>query len=483
MPTTFYNGRTYSNVVDAATGLYIVNDQDERVNGVKRNGIIRRASINSHNWVGGLINLKRQSNENFAYQIGADLRYYKGIHYRRVDNLLGADGYRDFDKYDRVSNGAVITQEVPHTDWGALWNVFKSTDDDQKIDYYNDGLVSWQGIFGQAEYVTDTYSVFVQGSVANQGFQRVDHFRYAPNDPMHKSEKKNILGGTIKAGANYNIDAKNNVYVNAGYYSKAPNFDAVYQDYDNYVTPDSDLNNEKVLGIEAGYGYRSSNFTMNFNIYRTSWKDRFLSDGVRINGVSGIANYTGVEQVHQGIEFDGLWRISPLVNLEGMVTLGNYEYGSDVTDPNVTNNSGQSIGSATLYLDGEKVGTTAHTTARLNLTVNPSDKFKFNISLFHADDIFGTVNTEDFQDPEDTTMQLPAYELFDFGSSYTLSIGGKDVYLRLNINNIFDEEYYYMSRNNVIATPTTPTYKGIPLNAKVFPGWGRTYNLGLTYRF
>ena len=481
--TTFYNGRTYSNVVDAATGLYIVNDQDERVNGVKRNGIIRRASMNSHNWVGGLINLKKQATDNFAYQIGADLRYYKGIHYRRVDNLLGADGYRDFDKYDRVSNGAVITEAVPHNDWGRLWNVFGSTDDDPKIDYHNDGLVSWQGLFGQAEWVTDSYSVFVQGSVANQGFQRVDHFRYAPNDPMFKSEKKNILGGTIKAGANYNIDAKNNVYVNAGYYSKAPNFDAVFQDYDNYVTPDSDLTNEKVVGIEAGYGFRSSDLSMNLNVYRTSWKDRFLSDYVRINGVGGIANYTGVEQVHQGVEFDAKWRISPLVDLEGMLTLGNYEYGSDVTDSNVTNNSGQSIGSATLYLDGEKVGTTAHKTARLNLTVNPSDKFKFNLSLFHADDIFGTVNTEDFQDPEDTTMKLPSYELFDFGSSYTLSIGGKDVYLRLNINNIFDEEYYYMSNNNVFASPGEPTYKGIPLNAKVFPGWGRTYNLGLTYRF
>ena len=481
--TTFYNGRTYSNVVDAATGLYIVNDQDERVNGVKRNGIIRRASMNSHNWVGGLINLKKQATDNFAYQIGADLRYYKGIHYRRVDNLLGADGYRDFDKYDRVSNGAVITEAVPHNDWGRLWNVFGSTDDDPKIDYHNDGLVSWQGLFGQAEWVTDTYSVFVQGSVANQGFQRVDHFRYAPNDPMFKSEKKNILGGTIKAGANYNIDAKNNVYVNAGYYSKAPNFDAVFQDYDNYVTPDSDLTNEKVVGIEAGYGFRSSDLSMNLNVYRTSWKDRFLSDYVRINGVGGMANYTGVEQVHQGVEFDAKWRISPLVDLEGMLTLGNYEYGSDVTDSNVTNNSGQSIGSATLYLDGEKVGTTAHKTARLNLTVNPSDKFKFNLSLFHADDIFGTVNTEDFQDPEDTTMKLPSYELFDFGSSYTLSIGGKDVYLRLNINNIFDEEYYYMSNNNVFASPGEPTYKGMPLNAKVFPGWGRTYNLGLTYRF
>ena len=93
--------------------------------------------MNSHNWVGGLINLKKQATENFAYQIGADLRYYKGIHYRRVDNLLGADGYRDFDKYDRVSNGAVITEAIPHNDWGNLWNVFGSTDDDPKIDYHN----------------------------------------------------------------------------------------------------------------------------------------------------------------------------------------------------------------------------------------------------------------------------------------------------------------------------------------------------------
>ena len=81
------------------------------------------------------------------------------------------------------------------------------------------------------------------------------------------------LGGTIKGGANWNIDAKNNVYVNSGYYSKAPNFDAVYQDNDQYLTPDADLNNEKVFGLEAGYGYRSSDFNLNLNLYRTSWKD------------------------------------------------------------------------------------------------------------------------------------------------------------------------------------------------------------------
>ncbi|MBT5857630.1 MAG: TonB-dependent receptor plug domain-containing protein, partial [Flavobacteriaceae bacterium] len=95
--TTFYNGKTAANSIDAATGLYIVNDQDERVNGVKRNGIVRRASVNSHNFVGTLINLKKTLSDNLNLDFGFDLRSYKGIHYRRLDNLLGADGYRDFD--------------------------------------------------------------------------------------------------------------------------------------------------------------------------------------------------------------------------------------------------------------------------------------------------------------------------------------------------------------------------------------------------
>ena len=47
---------------------------------------------------------------------------------------------------------------------------------------------------------------------------------------MHKSDTKNILGGTIKAVQTLPYDKK--CFVNTGYYSKAPNFDAVFQDYD-----------------------------------------------------------------------------------------------------------------------------------------------------------------------------------------------------------------------------------------------------------
>ena len=111
--------------------MWVVNDQDVRIDGQKRNGIVRRASINSHNWVGAIVNLKTQANDKFAYQLGFDLRKYRGIHYRRLDNLLGADAYRGFDNVNKP-NGNLVSTEYS-SDLGALWNVFKSTDDEVKL--------------------------------------------------------------------------------------------------------------------------------------------------------------------------------------------------------------------------------------------------------------------------------------------------------------------------------------------------------------
>ena len=108
--------------------------------------------------------MNTQINEKWSYDVGLDLRSYKGIHYRRVDNLLGADGYFDDDDINNP-NHTVRQNGVVDSDFSSILNVFKSIDDEEKIDYYNDGLVRWAGAFGQVEYTDGVVSAFVQGGI------------------------------------------------------------------------------------------------------------------------------------------------------------------------------------------------------------------------------------------------------------------------------------------------------------------------------
>ena len=473
--TNFY-GFSYNNVADPATGLFIVNDQDETVNGVKRNGIVRRASINSHNFLGSIINIQKEFNDNLTLNFGFDLRSYKGIHYRRLDHLIGADGYRDFDNKNYASGSAVRTKTYSSM-LGKQWNVFKSTDDEEKIDYHNDGKVRWMGTFAQLQYKINDFSAFFQGAISSQGFQRVEYFNQVGTAT---TDWKSITGGNVKAGVNYNIDIKNNIYVNGGYYSKQPNFDAVYINYGNNLNPD--LKNETITGYELGYGHVSNKLRMNVNVYKTTWEDRFLSDGVSVGGNRGTANYYGIKQIHSGIEFDGEIQLSPFVSVQGMLSVGNYVYGSDVV-ADVFDSSRTKIGTSKLFLDGVKVGDAAQTTSRLNFKVSPTDLFGFNISMFSASQLYANFNPEDFDTDGDMAMMIPSYELFDFGSSYKLSIAKETIYVRLNVNNIFDNHYISESSTNIMANAGDPTYLGVHTGNRAFPGWGRTWNLGFRYNF
>ena len=236
------------------------------------------------------------------------------------------------------------------------------------------------------------------------------------------------------------------------------------------------------MGLEAGYGYVTNKLRLNLNVYKTTWEDRFLSDGVSVGGVRGTANYYGIKQVHSGFEFDGEYQLSPYVTVQGMLSLGNYEYGNDVV-ADVFDSSRVKIGTSTLYLDGVKVGDAAQTTSRLNIKVSPTDLFFFNLSMFTASELYANFNPEDFDTDGDVAMKIPAYELFDFGASYKLSIANENIYMRLNVNNLFDNHYVSESSTNYIAGPSDPTYLGVGTGNRAFVGWGRSWNLGFTYRF
>ena len=348
------------------------------------------------------------------------------------------------------------------------------------------------------EYKADKISAFLQGAFSNQGFQREDLFNYLDSDPEQKTDWVNQTGGNVKTGINYNINEKHNVFANAGYYVKQPLFDAVFLNFVNDINPD--LENEKILGFELGYGYRSSAFSANVNLYRTSWKDRFLSDGITVSDIDGnilfqgTANYSGIEQLHTGLEIDFTAKATPILSFNGMVSIGNWEYTGNPTGT-VLDDGRNVLGSAELILDGVKVGDAAQFTARIGAELEPIERLKFDASYYRADNLYADFDVLSFQDNnldgiadnDGFLLELPGYDLVDAGVSYKMLVGkddDKSISLRLNINNVLDETYISESETNVSpdADPLN-NYNGINSGNRVYFGFGRTWNFTLNYRF
>jgi outer membrane receptor for Fe3+-dicitrate len=135
------------------------------------------------------------------------------------------------------------------------------------------------------------------------------------------------VGGNIKACLNYNINENHNLFVNSGYYSKQPFMSAVYPFGRNYVN--DNLTNEKIVGMESGYGFHSSKFTTNLNLYRTTWKDRFQTVGDRtvvagtLENPNGYFLYEGLSKTHQGVELDFNFKPINKLMVNGMLSYGN----------------------------------------------------------------------------------------------------------------------------------------------------------------
>ena len=71
--------------------------------------MVRRASMNSHDWIGAISNLEYNSG-NLRASVGLDLRRYKGYHYRALNNLMGFDAY--YSGGNRNNNGQIIETTI-----------------------------------------------------------------------------------------------------------------------------------------------------------------------------------------------------------------------------------------------------------------------------------------------------------------------------------------------------------------------------------
>ena len=440
-----------------------------KYDGVNRAIIIRRASMNSHDWVGAISNFNYRSG-NMRYSFGIDLRDYTGYHYRVLNDLMGLDGYHS--SGNQNSGGQIIETLVEA-------NPFKNTGiRGPKMAYYNIGNVGWTGLNALAEYSGDNLNWVIQAGTSAQTYQRVDYFAQVGNP---ESKEKTVNGGYIKGGANYNFNEKSNAFFNVGRIQRQPNFDAIFPNYANNINPD--IQNEEITSFEVGYGYIGESLKVNINAYSTNWGNRFISRGFsNAQGQDGTAQFKDIDVSHKGVEVEADWRPNNISRVRGMLSIGDWRYTKDF-DAQLFNDQQQSIGTATLYTKDAKVGDAAQFVAYLGYERRIGSNLNIDLDYRFVDGLYAdySITDSDFTNAINKgALKLPSYGLVDLGATYYM---GGNLSMRLNINNLFNTVYIAESNSNIHASADSQKWNGIDTTNYVWFGFGTTWNMSLRYRF
>jgi tonB-dependent receptor, plug len=274
---------------------------------------------------------------------------------------------------------------------------------------------------------------------------------------------------------------------------------AVYPNNQQVVNPN--LTNEKIFSAEVGYGFRSSKFNANLNLYRTEWRDRsaripnqtFVTATGNVRGYSEI---NGITQVHMGVEVDATYKPVKFLELQGMFSYGDYRYKGNATGADFDESNNPVVttaGSTTLYLDQVKVGGSGNSsipqlTASLGATIKPINDLSIYGTWRFVGNLYSAVNTNDYKTvarQEQGALRLPDYNLLDLGISYKLRLRERSQYFTFgaNVYNVIDTYYISDASTSIHATAGSTTYKGVDTNNKVFFGAGRTWAASVAFNF
>ncbi|WP_439880223.1 TonB-dependent receptor [Pontibacter sp. MBLB2868] len=421
-----------------------------------------QSNRNDHRWYGVLSTYQKSLSQNFNLLAGADLRYYKGIHFNSVRNLLGGQYVLD--------NGDIN-------------NPNKKADQGDKIGFYNEGIVLWEGGFLQGEYKAGPLAAFVSLAGSNTSYQRIDYFKYKNDDPMQKSDKVNFFGFQTKGGANYNLTENHNLFANLGYFEKAPFFNSVFLNNENVVNKEAVR--EKILSYELGYGYRTAKLSANVNLYRTTWRDRSFTKSFQgQDGSRYFANLLNVDALHQGVEVDFAYNPIKTVSLKGMVSVGDWTWLNDLGETKVFDENQVEVGKVpAVYMAGQKVGDSPQTTAAIGLDVNVTTELKLGVDYNYFANFNADFNPTDLTTPGMTPWSVPDYSVFDANASFKFKFAGLNGTLYATVNNLFNTEYISDAFARFGTRPETGEKFNDVTNTQVYFGNGTTWTTGLKINF
>ena len=507
---TFFDG-TGNTQIDPGTGTtdyqLFYDANVNRASGESKNFVAR--GVNSHRWYGLLSTFDWQAKERLKFSGGIDLRTYRGLHYIELFDVFGCQYAIDpdnnnqniskvqrqivqGDKYNRDWDGQVL--------WGGLFGMVEYKNDKisvfgsvsgainsyRRINRYakRDLLIDGE-LFSQIVGYQDTFlyngteSIFVNpsqtiaqsgdttfvinssGSVVNQIIGADVYDNMSPESRAATTDWENIPSFTIKAGLNWNIDERNNVFFNLGFLTKAPAFVFVFDSDPISNRVAQSYNNEIIQAFEAGYSFRSPMVSLNVNGYVTNWVNKptsfNLSDPLDTEVTERVI-IPNIKALHTGIEIDAAIKAHKTVTLEGLLSIGDWQWKSG--DEFTYTFASGATDTVTFDATGVHVGDAAQIQVSGMVRYEPIKGLYIKPRITYFAKQFANFDPTSLQgaNARRESWRMPNYYVFDIGAGYWKRFqNGLQFSLRMNLFNITDNLYIQDAQNNGGAQPSTPS--------------------------
>ncbi len=439
---------------------------------------ILRNSRNNQWTIGDIFKFNWKVNENLSTTFGIDWRTAEIEHYREVRDLLGGT----FFVY--TGNEFDTTPESHQKRLG------------DKIAYYNTNTVDWLGGFAQAEYTKDKWTAYGTVGYSTIKYSYTNHFKKAADGGEFKLTADPISGFQIKGGGMYRITDHGDIYANVGYVQKVPIFDAVIDDRHGVFANNPE--NEKFTSFELGTNWHLMNntLTLKANIYNTLWQDRALPRSIQTApNVYDILFITGLDQLHQGIEFEAAYQPSHLYRFDLAGSIGNWKVLNDVSGQyrEADSHTGTLITKTyQVALKDLKIGDAPQTQISVAGTVFPIKGLMAQLVAryygnYYSDwDPTSRIVFDGATPDHGQSWKIPSFTLFDLHTSYKLPFHISGVKFRVfaHVFNLLDTEYISDALDNSKYNAYKKDGKNHKADdAEVFFGLPRFFNVGISVTY
>lgn len=306
------------------------NYQISNVNGIEGNNVSGKLAAyvqESENYDNKKFNFNTVLNSvlNTRLTLTAGLQYLaENVHYyRRLEDLLGADFYIDYNRF--AIRDFPTNPDAGQNDLNRINRlVYEGDIYGHNYNIINNKATAW----GQLAFKTDRFDYFGALSVANQSFYREGQTRVGlfPDNSFGKSEVQNFFNYGVKGGVTYKLDGRNYFAFNGSYRTRAPFANEVFVSPRVRDQVASNITSEKITAFDVSYLARYTDLKVRVSLFYTDFKDKTTSDVFYHEDFRTFVNYlvTNIDRRHMGVEIGANYNLTSKIELSAAASIGEY---------------------------------------------------------------------------------------------------------------------------------------------------------------